>query len=171
MIKPTLSMAVPMVCLLGCFRYEVIEVDTVAGWCDYMQGFGVEQGEYWPLPIKFEVDLDASRDDYVSTLNATHLEKTQNRMARLAWREKTTLHLLNVAAVSDIDADAFTEKWQSKIAAAKRQELDEQEDVCLYRGIATLFDNVVIHTPRTDSVQPGASADEIVIIPTERGSA
>lgn len=170
MIRPMIVLTVPIVCLLGCYKYEVIDVDTVDEWC-YLIERNDELGEYWGRREKFEFNHDAIREDYVSRLNATHLGETDNRITRVAWREEANLHLLNLAAVSDMDADAFTEEWQSKIAAAIRLELDRQEDVCLYRGIATLFDNVVIHTPQTDPVQPGISADGIVIIPTKQESA
>ena len=64
-------------------------------------------------------DGDAIRDDFVKFLNDSHMQKVQGRIPRMAWREGTDLHLVNLSSLMVVEPEQIIGAWKRGIEASK----------------------------------------------------
>ena len=144
-------------------------VDTAPEWCEQITGVDLEDkyAPVWVVLFSVSFDGDAIRDDYVKFLNDTHMEKVENRAPRMAWREGTELHLVNLSSLLMIEPEQIIGEWRNGVETAKRHEHDNDADTCLYGTITSMFDSLHIHSMESDSLGQQWK-DEVTVIPTER---
>jgi hypothetical protein len=160
-----------LACLLvaavpGCSEHRV---DTFPEWCEQITGVDLEEkyAPLWAVLFSVSFDGDAIRDDFVKFLNDSHMEKIQNRAPRMAWREGTELHLVNLSSFLVIEPEKVIGEWRNGVEKAMRYEHDNTADTCLYGTVASLFDNLRIHSMESDALGRNWT-DEVTVIPTER---
>ncbi len=110
---------------------------------------------------------DAVRDDFVKFLNDAHMEKVQNRAPRMAWREGTELHLVNLSSLLVVEPEEIIGGWRQGVENAKAGQSGVGAETCGFRIVANLFDNLHIHSLKSDGL--GIKWTEtITVIPTDR---
>ena len=172
MLKTLRSAASVAVCLLmmgsltACSEHVV---DTFPEWCEQITGVDLEEKylPFWAVLFSVSFDGDAIRADYVKFLNNSHMEKVQNRAPRMAWREGTELHLVNLSSLLMIEPEKIIGEWRKGIETAKRYEHDNDADTCLYGTLTSMFDSFHIHSLESDALGRKWT-DETTVIPTER---
>jgi hypothetical protein len=144
-------------------------VDTFLEWCEQITGVDLEE-KYWPFwAVLFSVsfDPDAIRDDYVKFLNESHMEAVEHRAPKMAWRDGTELHLVNLSSLLVIEPEKIIDEWRRGLEAANRYEHDNNADTCLYGTVVSMFDSLHIHSMESDSLGINWT-DDVTVVPTER---
>jgi hypothetical protein len=152
--------------VVGCARHKV---DTFPEWCEQITGVNLEKEyrPFWAVIFSVSFDGDAIRDDFAAFLNKTHLEKVQNRTPKMAWREGTQLHLVNLSSFLVIEPEKVIEEWRQGIERAKEHKDTDPADICLYGTITSLFDSLHIHSMESDALGRNWT-DKVTVIQTER---
>lgn len=150
----------------GCSEHRV---DTFPEWCEQITGIDLEAkyAPFWAVVFSVSFDGDAIRDDFVKFLNDNHMKKVQNRAPRMAWREGTELHLVNLSSLLVIEPEKVIAEWRKGIERAKRSEHGDKADTCLYGTVTGLFDGLHIHSMKSEALGQNWM-DEVTVIPTER---
>ena len=145
-------------------------VDTFPEWCEQITGVDLEakHSPFWAVIFSVSFDGDAIRDDYVTFLNDAHMEKVEYRAPRMAWREGTELHLVNLSSLLRIEPEKIIGEWRQGIDTAKRFEHDNDVDVCLYGTVTSMFDSLHIHSMESDNGLALKWTDKTTLISTER---
>lgn len=161
--------AVCLVVLAGLTACSEHVVDTFPEWCEQIAGVNLEEkyAPSWAVLFSVRFDDEAIRDDYVKFLNDSHLEKVEHRAPRMAWREGTDLHLINLSSFLEIEPDEVIGAWRKGIDTAKRYEHENGADACLYGTLTSMFDSLQIHSMELESLGL-AWTDDVTIIPTDR---
>src|SRR2546425_3102425 len=157
---------VAVLSLLGCSDYKL---DTFPKWCEYIidEKATDKHQPFWAVFSGVSFHHNAVRDDFVKFLNDTHMEKVKNRSPRMAWREGTNLHLINLSSFFEVDAEKVIAEWRHGIENAKTNTLKIKADKCLYETISNLFDTMHIHSMTSDAF--GAKwTDKVTVIDTDR---
>ena len=152
--------------LVGCYQHEV---DTFPEWCERISGADLERkySPAWAVIFSVSFDAEAIRDDYAAFLDRAHIEKVQGRVPRMAWREATVLHLVNVSTVLAVHPQEVISTWRHGIEAAKTYTDKNPADRCLYGTMTSLFDSLHIHSMTLDD-SGRQLMDEVTVISTER---
>lgn len=152
--------------LTGCSEHVV---DTFPEWCEQITGMDLQKkyAPFWSVLFSVSFDGEAIRDDYVKFLNDSHMEKVQNRAPRMAWREGTELHLMNLSSLLVIEPEKVISEWRKGIETAKRYEHEDSADTCLYGTLTSMFDSLYIHSMECDTLGRNCT-DEVTVIQTER---
>ena len=112
-------------------------------------------------------DGDAIRNDFTAFLNKTHLEKVQNRAPKMAWRDGTELHLVNLSSLLVIEPKKVIEEWRQGIELDKEHKHTDPANICLYGTITSLSDSLHIHSMESDAL--GLKwTDKVTVIRTDR---
>ena len=150
----------------GCAEHQI---DTFQEWCEQITGVDLQEKHtpFWAITVAISYNGDAIRDDYTDFLNKTHLEKVQNRMSRMAWREGTNLHLVNVSSLLVIEPEEIIEGWRKGIGLAKEFKHTDQADICLYGTLTSMFDSLYIHSMKADALGVDWT-DTVTTISTDR---
>lgn len=153
---------------LGCARHHV---DTVPEWCEQITGVNLadKYQPFWGVIFSVSFDGDAIRDDFVREMNKLHLEKVQHRSPRMAWREGTAFHLINLSTLLQIEPVKIIEEWRQGIEADKAGEIRDRGGRCLFGMITSLFDSMHIHSITVDALGRD-ERDDVTVIPTDRES-
>ena len=122
---------------------------------------------FWSVIFSVSFDGDAIRDDFTTFMNDLHMEKIEKRAPKMAWREGTTLHLVNLSSFLMIEPEEVISRWRNGIEASKIYELKDRSEKCLYGTITSMFDNFYIHSMESDALGKNWT-DDITKIPTER---
>ena len=150
----------------GCYNHKV---DTFPEFCEQITGVDLEK-KYcpaWAIFFSVSFEGDAIRDDFTRFMNATHLEKVQHRTNKMAWREGTDLHLVNLSSFMLIDPEEVISQWRRGIELEKNLEHSDPIDICLYGTLGSLFDRLVIHS--IDPQSPSAKGNNnLTILTTDR---
>ena len=144
--------------LAGCTHHKV---DTFPKWCK-------ETHQHWWNTLFSSVSFDtaAIRDDYVKFVNEALVKKVQNRAQRMAWRDGTQLHMMNLSTLLEIEPDEVIRGWQHGIEAANTGSLTNLADRCVFGAAALLFDSVYIHSRELKLPVPGNPwKDSVTVIP------
>jgi len=150
----------------GCTEHKV---DTAQEWCEQISGVDLESKYSKPWTFIFSVSFDeeAIRDDYTNMLNKLHLEKVDNRSPKMAWRDGTELHLVNLSSLMDIEPDEIIHQWKDGIEKAKIFQNSDPMEKCLYGTLFSLFDSLHIHSMQSDAFGKNWK-DNVTIINTDR---
>ena len=107
-------------------------VDTFPEWCEQISGVDLKEkyAPYWAVMFSVRFDGDAIRDDLVKFLDDTHMQKVERRAPRMAWREGTELHLVNLSSLLVIEPETIIAEWRKgvrfliskSLAAGRRRE-------------------------------------------------
>ena len=140
-------------------------------WCDQLAGTNLE-GKYrpfWAVFVGTSIDAEAIRDDFVAMINEAQMQKVEHRAPRMAWREGTAFHLINLSTLMVIEPGEVIEKWRDGIEKAKTYSHTIKADACLYGSVVSLFDSMNIHSIEID-VLGREKGDKITAIETERAA-
>lgn len=164
-MKSTILLVLALL-LTACSEHRV---DTFSEWCEQIVGVDLEDkyAPFWAVFFSVSFDGDAIREDYAQFLNDSHLEKVQNRAPRMAWREGTELHLVNLSSLMMVEPETIIAEWRNGVETAKRYEHDNDADTCLYGTVTSMFDGLHIHSMESDSLGQQWT-DKVIVIPTER---
>ena len=97
------------------------------------------------------------------------MEKVEGQTDVMVTRERTELHIVNLAVFLVMAPNEFVAAWRTPIEKAKRGQLDLRDDIglCVFNVAANFFDSVHIHYVYIDPF--GRSGDEeVVVIDNER---
>lgn len=157
---------VAVMLLSACSDYTF---DTFPKWCERIidENAAEKHQPFWAIFPGVSTHHDAVRDDFVKLLNDTHMEKVENRSDRMAWREGTNLHLINLSSFLVVDAEKIIAEWRRGIDRANANTLEDKTEKCLYETITSLFDSLHIHSMTADI--PGQNwTDHVTVIDTDR---
>lgn len=134
----------------GCAEHKV---DTVKEWCEQISGvdLAAKYRPFWTVIFGVSFDADSIRDEYTEILNKLHLEKVENRAPKMAWREGTDLHLVNLSSLLDVEPEKIIDDWRKGIEISKQFKHQDSVSNCLYGTLTSLFDNLYIHTMESDA--------------------
>lgn len=152
--------------LLGCSDHAV---NTFPEWCEQIIGVDLEQKyrPFWAVIFSVSFDGDAIRDDFVQFVDDLYLEKVDNRAPRMAWREGTALHLINLSSLMEIEPEEMISQWRNGIEAAKNFQNEDAASTCLYGTVTSMFDSLSIHSMTPDDL--GISwTDSLTVFSTDR---
>jgi hypothetical protein len=158
--------AIFFITLNSCYTHEV---NTAEKWCEQILGVDLKEkySPFWAVIFGVSFDGDAIRDDYTEFLNKVHLDQVGYRSKKMAWREGTDLHLVNLSSLMTTDSEEIISQWRRGIELAKGYKHTNPADKCLYGTLTSLFDRLVIHS--MESAALGVKwKDNQTIIPTER---
>lgn len=131
-----------------------IEVETVEEWCAQISGEDLyERAPFWATFPAIRFHGESLRDAYVTLLNESMLEKVQSRASRMAWRDGAVLHVENLGNLLVVDPDTIIAEWRAGIERGITFNELDQADKCLYGGITSLFDQLVVHSADHDGVR------------------
>jgi hypothetical protein len=147
----------------GCSEHVV---DTFPEWCEQITGVDLEKKYAWSPLFVVSFDGDAIRDDYTKFLNDALMEKVESRAPKMAWREGTELHLVNLSSFLALEPEKVIAEWRKGIEKAKEPEPKDSADTCLYGTLISMFDSLHIHSMERDAL--GEWVDDTTVIPTER---
>lgn len=147
------------------------KVDTFPEWCEQIRGVDLNEkyAPFWSVIPSVSFNGEDIRDDFVKFLNSTYLEKIQNRAPKMAWRNGTELHLLNLSTFFVLAPEKFIGEWHRGIQKATRYEHSDTLDLCLYGTVTSMFDSLHIHSIELDPIESGkAEKDNVTVIETDR---
>ncbi|MBX9630525.1 MAG: hypothetical protein K2X67_08390 [Burkholderiales bacterium] len=152
--------------LTGCSEHKV---DTFPEWCEQIAGVDIQKkyAPFWAVFPGVSFHGDAIRDSYTDFLDKSHLEKVQNRVPKMAWREGAQLHLINLSSFFDTEPNRVIAEWRKGIELDIADQLKDPSDVCLYRTLTSMFDSLHIHSMEADALGQRWT-DAVTVIPTER---
>ena len=160
--------ALAITSLVACYQFQI---DTLQKWCDQLSVTNLE-GKYrpfWAVFFETSIDAEAIRDDFVAILNGAHMQKVEHRSPRMAWREGTAFHLINLSTLLVIQHHDLIVEWRDGIEKAKTYSYTDKTDVCLYGTVVSLFDSVSIHSIELDD-RGRDKKDQITTIETDRAA-
>lgn len=151
---------------VGCADHKV---DTFQEWCEQISGEDLDEKyrPFWAVIFSVSFDGDAIRDDYTESLNKLQLEKVENRAPKMAWREGTELHLVNLSSLLVIEPEKIIEEWKRGIGLSNQYKHTDPAKKCLYGTLTSLFDSLHIHSMKSDAFGKNWT-DKVTIIPTDR---
>lgn len=154
--------------LVGCYQ---IKIDTVPMWCDQLAGTNLEEKyrPFWAVFVGTSIDAEAIRDDFVAMINKAQMQKVEHRSPRMAWREGTAFHLINLSSLMVIEPGEIIGAWRDGIEKAKTYSHTDKADACLYGAVVSLFDSMIIHSMESD-VLGRYKGEQITTIETERAA-
>ncbi len=160
------ALALVATLLNGCANHRV---DTVPEWCEQITNVNLQEKyqPFWAVIFSVSIEADAIRDHYVAFLNDTYMEKVQKRSPRMAWREGTQLHLINLSTLLVLDPSEFIAEWRKGIEADNANAIKDRGGRCLYGTLTSLFDSLHIHSIELDALGR-EEKDEITVLSTER---
>jgi len=156
--------------LTGCYNYDV---DTLEKHCERLLLLekGRDQLEvhtpFWAVFPSISFHPNAIRDDFVAVINKTHLEKVENRIDKMAWRDGYEFHLVNLSSLMVVKPEEVIEQWKMNIEKANNHALKDPAEKCLYQTVADYFDVMKIHSMESD-VLGIKWTDHVTDIPTDR---
>lgn len=152
--------------LVGCAEHKV---DTFPEWCEQITGVDLEHKyrPFWAVIFSVSFAGNAIRDDFTAFLNKTHLEKVQNRTPKMAWREGTELHLVNLSSFLVIEPEKVINEWRQGIKLDEAHKHTDPANICLYGTITSLFDSLHIHSMESDALGRNWT-DKVTVINTDR---
>ena len=126
-----------IIVFFGCAEHKV---DTVEEWCEQINGVDLDAKyrPFWAVIFSVSFDADAIRDEYAEMLNKLHLEKVENRAPKMAWREGTELHLVNLSSLMIVEPDAVIDEWRRGIELSKHFKEEDPVNKCLYGTLTQL---------------------------------
>ena len=144
-------------------------VDTFPEWCEQITDVDLEEKyrPFWAMLFSVSYDGDAIRDDFVKVLDDIHMQKVERRAPRMAWREGTELHLVNLSSLVVIEPETIIAEWRRGIETAKHGASADDTEWCIYGTIVSMFDGLHIHSMESDALGINWT-DEVTVIPTER---
>jgi hypothetical protein len=80
---------------------------------------------------------------FVVVLNDIHMQKVQGRISRMAWREATDLHLVNLSSLMVIEPKEIIDEWRNGCKKARRYENTDEVDTCLYGTVTSLLTSFI----------------------------
>lgn len=158
-------LAIPLV-LFGCSEHRV---DTFPKWCEQISGVDLQQkyAPFWAVLPSVSFKGDAIRDSYVEFLNKSHLSKINNRAPKMAWREGTQLHLINLSSFLMVEPEAVIAEWRQGIELDIARKQTDRAGQCLYGTLTSMFDSLHIHSMHADPLGVKWS-DSVTVISTLR---
>ncbi len=170
MIKPIVSKICLVIIAFSIFGCAEHKVDTFQEWCEQISGV-VDLDEkyrpFWAVIFGVSFDGDAIRDDYTDFLNKLHLEKVNNRAPKMAWKEGTELHLVNLSSLMVVEPERIIEEWRNGIELSKQYKHTDPNSKCLYGALTSLFDSFHIHSMESDGFGKNWT-EKVTVIPTDR---
>lgn len=159
--------ALVVMSLPGCYTQEV---DTLEDWCQQLAGVDILRNNrpFWAVGVGISFDGDGIRDDFVSFLDSSMLEKVGSRADRMAWRDSTVLHLESLSNLMVVEPDSIIDGWRRGIQRAANYEPMDEADQCLWGSVVSLFDEVHIHVAEMDEENGEWLPDEVTVIDTKR---
>ena len=150
----------------GCAEQKV---DTFQEWCEQISGEDLDKKyrPFWAVIFSVSFNGDAIRDDYTEFINKLHLEKVEHRASKMAWREGTELHLINLSSLLVVEPEQIIEEWRHGIEISKEYKHDDPASKCLYGSLTSLFDSLHIHSKESDVFGKNWT-EKITVIPTDR---
>lgn len=145
------------------------KVDTMAKWCERIAEVDLERkyAPFWAVSFAVSFNGDAIRDDFASMINSAYLEKTQNRAPRMAWRQGTELHIVNLSALIMVPPEEFISDWRKGIATEISGKHADPADACLYGTVASAFDSLHVHTLKLDGLG-NVRSEEVEVMHMDR---
>jgi len=133
----------------GCSE---IKVDSFQKWCELITGEDLKDkyAKPWAIKISVSLDEDRIRDDFVSFLNRSLLNKVQYRTSRMAWKKDNELHIVNLSSFQNIAPEIMIDKWRQGIRLALQGKHIDFTDICIYETVTRLFKKLYIHTIKFD---------------------
>jgi hypothetical protein len=152
--------------IFGCAEHKV---DTFQKWCEQISGEDLDEKyrPFWAVIFGVSFDGDTIRDDYTEFLNKLHLEKVNNRAPKMAWREGTELHLVNLSSLMVVEPEKIIEEWRNGIELSKQYKHTDPGRKCLYGTLTSLFDSLHIHSMESDVFGKNWT-EKVTVIPTDR---
>jgi hypothetical protein len=163
-MRPLLILS--LVFIAGCAEHKV---DTFAEWCEQITGVDLQKKytPFWAVSLGVSFDGEAIRDSYAEFLNKSHLHAVQNRTPRMAWREGTALHLINISSFLEVEAKQTIDEWRNGIDADKAGKLRKQPERCIFGTLTSMFDSLHIHSMTSDSIGSNWT-DSVTVVRTDR---
>jgi hypothetical protein len=133
----------------GCSE---IKVDSFQKWCELISGENLKEkyAKPWVIKISISVNEDRIRDDFVSFLNRTLLDKVQYRVPKMAWMKADELHIVNLSSIQNIAPEIMIEKWEKGLKLALQEKHTDFSDICIYETVTRLFGIMYIHNIKYD---------------------
>lgn len=133
----------------GCSE---IKIDNFQKWCELISGEDLKDkyGKTWVIKLSVSVDEERIRDDFVSFLNRSLLNKVQYRIPQMAWIRANDLHIVNLSSFQNIDPEIMIDKWRKGISSALQGKHKDFSDICIYETVTRLFKTLYIHTIKFD---------------------
>ncbi|MDY7035949.1 MAG: hypothetical protein SV375_07280 [Thermodesulfobacteriota bacterium] len=152
--------------ILGCAEHKV---DTFQEWCEQISGEDLDEKyrPFWAVIFGVSFDADAIRDDYTEFLNKLHLEKVNNRAPKMAWREGTELHLVNLSSLMVVEPEKIIEEWKNGIELSKQYKHTDPATKCFYGTLTSLFDSLHIHSMESNAFGKNWTG-KVTVILTDR---
>lgn len=137
--------------LAGCSTHVV---DTFPEWCEQIQGVDItkKHAPWWAIFPAVKFDAEAIRNDFTFFLDNAYREKAKGRIDKMAWRTGTSLHIENLSTFLVIESEEFIDEYKQKVEAYWDDQLEDKADECVFGTIATMFDEIVIHSGQSDSL-------------------
>jgi hypothetical protein len=165
------SAVLVLLLLSGCYHYDV---DTFEKQCERTVLIEKDRDQldahapFWAIFPTISFHPDAVRDDYAAVMNRLYMEKAENRAPRMAWREGTTLHLVNLSGLFIIEPEEMIKAWRDGIEKAKNNNHKDLRDKCIYGILAAFFDAMNIHSMESSDGFGIHWTDEVTVISTDR---
>jgi len=165
MKRPLYIIAI-FVTMIGCYNHKV---DTFEKWCEQINGVNLERkyNPFYSVVFSVSFDGDSIRNDFTAFMNKSHMEKVNNRIDKMAWRDGTDLHLVNLSSLMMIEPEEVISGWRKGIETAKISKLTDKADTCLYGTLVSMFDRLIIHSMKADALGRNWT-DNITVIETDR---
>ena len=135
----------------GCTFVDEHNVDTMVEWCEQIKGVDLEEKYGGAFIFSVSFDAEKIRDDITIFINDAYVEKTKGRANKMAWREKTTLHIVNLSGLFIIKPEKIINEYRENVQSYWNIDNDKEVS-CFFGPIATMFDKVTIHSEEYDSI-------------------
>lgn len=154
--------------LISCSTHEV---DNVQKWCEQISGEDLadKYQPFWAILFAVKFNGEAIRDDYVRILNTSYLEKVEGRTKRMAWREGTEFHVINLSSFFEVNPEVFIEQWRTGVEMSKQFKYADQMARCQFGTLTSAFDSLHIHSMTYDPPNKKWT-DNVTVIPTDRNA-
>ena len=133
----------------GCSE---IKVDSFQKWCELISGEDLKDkyANPWVIKVSISVDEDRIREDFVSFLNRTLLNKVQYKVPKMAWMKADEVHIVNLASIQNIAPEIMIDKWKKGLKLALQEKHTDFSDICIYETVTRLFRILYIHNIKFD---------------------
>ena len=135
--------------IAGCSE---IKVDSYQKWCELITGEDLKDkyAKPWVIKVSISVDEDRIREDFVSFLNRTLLNKVRYKVPKMAWMTPDELHIVNLSSIHNIAPEIMIDKWEKGLKSALQEKHTDFSDICIYETVTRLFSILYIHTINYD---------------------
>ena len=135
--------------IAGCSE---IKVDSFQKWCELISGEDLKDkyAKPWLIKISVSIDEDRIRDDFVSFLNRSLLNKVQYKVPEMAWMKADELHIVNLSSIQNIAPEIMIDKWEKGLKSALQKKHTVFSDICIYETVTRLFSILYIHNIKYD---------------------